>query len=101
MQVEYMSEMKWWMKKYHEKHDNMHYIKKNYVLDMYDNKTNLSSTLDNFESFARVFFVLTAANWLHTLEWYWNKLFVRVYLSDLWLNISSQIFGEVLSSNKY
>ena len=31
MQFEYMSGMKWWMQKRYEKHDNMHYINKNYV----------------------------------------------------------------------
>ena len=29
-----MSGMKWWMQKYPIKHENMHYIKKNYVLKL-------------------------------------------------------------------
>ena len=40
MQVEYMSGMKWWMQKYHKKHDNVHYITKNYVLKPVYNDEN-------------------------------------------------------------
>ena len=40
MQVEYMSGMKWWMQKYHKKHDNVHYITKNYVLKPIYNDEN-------------------------------------------------------------
>ena len=27
-----MSDMKWWMQKYHNKNDNVHYIRNNYAL---------------------------------------------------------------------
>ena len=37
-----MSGMKWWMQKYHKKHDNVHYINKNYVLQPIYNDENKS-----------------------------------------------------------
>ena len=40
MQVEYMSGMKWWMQKYHKKHDNVYYINKNYILQPIYNDEN-------------------------------------------------------------
>ena len=49
MQVEYMSEMKRWIQKYHKKHDNMHYINNNDVLKpIYNNENEcINDTLSN------------------------------------------------------
>ena len=40
MEVQYMSGIKWSMQKYHKKHDNVHYINKNYVLKPIYNNEN-------------------------------------------------------------